>query len=389
MDDDEAARLALVQALVERRTLILDDVLPPDNPRTVRVGPHRYYDGAPTQPLLLAGVYEILYRLGLRLNDNGPLVAYLLTLAGVTLPAALSAGLVYRMGRLFELHRPWRAGLGTAVAFGSGLAGHARTLSPEAVAGSFLIAAAGCWVHLMIVKHPHRSGGWVVLAGFCAALAAAVDPAAAIFLPLFMCVPFALRWPTSLRLAGVLLYWIGALPPLALHASLVMPLTGTLLPPRLMPHESLQAATRPAPAATRPATDESEAVLAADDAEGPGSKVLHFLGGIGAALLGVDGVLTRYPIGIVGLLGMVMVFHRHWPTAIKILAAATAAGAGTLLVQHAFGIPGLHAPSTDLFIVFMPLTVFWAGAWLRRSHRPTSWIFAALALLLSAVLGFV
>ena len=35
---------------------------------------------------------------------------FLLTLIGVTLPVALAAGLVYKMGRLFELRRPRTSG---------------------------------------------------------------------------------------------------------------------------------------------------------------------------------------------------------------------------------------------------------------------------------------
>jgi hypothetical protein len=42
------------------------------------------------------------------------------------------------------------------------------------------------------------------------------------------------------------------------------------------------------------------------------------------------------------------------------------------------------------FVVFMPLMLFWAGAWLRKQHRPMSWALAGLLLIFSlavAVLG--
>ena len=32
------------------------------------------------------------------------------------------------------------------------------------------------------------------------------------------------------------------------------------------------------------------------------------------------------------------------------------------------------------FVVFLPLTLFWAGAWLRRPHRATTWVGAAVLL---------
>jgi hypothetical protein len=33
--------------------------------------------------------------------------------------------------------------------------------------------------------------------------------------------------------------------------------------------------------------------------------------------------------------------------------------------------------ATRWYVVFLPLTVFWVGAWLRRPHRPTSWALAS------------
>ena len=39
---------------------------------------------------------------------------------------------------------------------------------------------------------------------------------------------------------------------------------------------------------------------------------------------------------------------------------------------------GMYA--TNWCIVFLPLTLFWAGAWLRRSHGPVAWSAAGLLL---------
>ena len=58
--------------------------------------------------MLLAGPYWLLWKSGLNFEKSTSLVIYLLTLIGATLPVAAAAGCLYKMGRLFELKRPWR-----------------------------------------------------------------------------------------------------------------------------------------------------------------------------------------------------------------------------------------------------------------------------------------
>jgi hypothetical protein len=41
------------------------------------------------------------------------------------------------------------------------------------------------------------------------------------------------------------------------------------------------------------------------------------------------------------------------------------------------------------FVVFLPLTLFWSGAWLRRPHRATTWAFAALLLAFSIAVALI
>ena len=72
-----------------------------------------------------------------------------------------------------------------------------------------------------------------MISGFCAALAAAIDPAAAVFFVGLVLVIVALRWRKRLRFGGVVLYAIGAVPPIVLHAVLTVPVTGDLLPPSM------------------------------------------------------------------------------------------------------------------------------------------------------------
>jgi hypothetical protein len=42
---------------------------------------------------------------------------------------------------------------------------------------------------------------------------------------------------------------------------------------------------------------------------------------------------------------------------------------------------------TRWFVVFLPLTVFWSGVWLRRRHRPVSWALAGVLLGFSVVVS--
>jgi uncharacterized membrane protein len=91
-----------------------------------------------------------------------------------------------------------------------------------------------------------------------------------------------------------------------------------------------------------------------------------------------------------------MVMHRHWPQAAKVLAAATLAGVVFLVVAYA-----VHRPETAAvgwrggmfasrwFIVFAPLLLYWAGAWMRRPHAATTWLIAGLVLLFSLGVGMV
>ena len=43
--------------------------------------------------------------------------------------------------------------------------------------------------------------------------------------------------------------------------------------------------------------------------------------------------------------------------------------------------------ATRWFVVFLPLTVFWSGVWLRRRHRPVSWALAGVLLGFSTVVS--
>ncbi|HEV2293686.1 MAG TPA: hypothetical protein VGR35_07510 [Tepidisphaeraceae bacterium] len=404
---DETARLATVQALVEQGTLALDDTLKHPPGQTIRsFDGKRYSDQPPVMAVLLSGSYWIMYRYGLSLEENAILVPYLLTIIAVTLPVAGAAGLVYRMGRLFELKRPIRAGLGAAVVLGSGLLSYGVVLNAHAPAAVLVMCAGACFTHLAISKTP-VSSVWLIIAGMCAALAATLEPAAAVFAVLLAAVPLAMRWRPTMKIGGVLLYVIGMTPPLVLHAVLTVPITGDLLPG--MFHPELAEVTR---APYRPPLfsavddfdgkfdrgldggfqggfDTVEEELAQSTPPSWWRELLTGTGRVIGALVGAHGLFSHFPILIFGVLGVGAIMHRHWPTATKVLAAATVAGASVVIITFAIATPA-HTGSmfaARWFVVFLPMLLFWSGAWVRRRHHPVAWATAASLLLFSIVVS--
>ena len=122
ISDNEKARLATIQALAEDHTLAIDKTSfagTLDRIRVVRDGQVRHYsEQAPVMAVLLSGPYWVMDRVGLTFDSNPSLSVYLLTLLGCTLPVAAAAGLAYRLGRVFEVRRPWRMTLGSSSSLG-------------------------------------------------------------------------------------------------------------------------------------------------------------------------------------------------------------------------------------------------------------------------------
>src|SRR5437870_376432 len=182
ISDDELARLATVQSLVEKRTLAIDsahEFVPQHD--TIRHAGHVFSAQPPTLSVLLAGPYWVMRRSGLTFQSNPSLVAYLLTLLGATIPVAAAAGLIYRMGRLFELPRQRRALLAAVVVFGGGLVSYGTVLNAHAPAAALLLGSTACIIHVAIARRPGATSGWLAIAGMCATFAAVIDPPAVIF----------------------------------------------------------------------------------------------------------------------------------------------------------------------------------------------------------------
>ena len=408
--DDEQSRLATVQAIVEQRTMAIEGTAFSATHDKIAVGSHLYSNQPPMLAVLLSGPYWVIHRLGWSFDRDPEWVAYLLTLIGVTLPVALSAGVVYRLGRLFELRRPVRAALGLAVVAGSGLISYATVLNSHASAATLLLCAVACLFHATLAKTHWRGLAWIGTSGLCAALAGCIDPPAAIFLVLLFPAIIALRWPAARRIAGIALYGLGAVAPILLHAKLMKPITGDIKPglfhPELAANPEDEAANELLPTAFRGRSawtsirhklaaiaqiarrpDPQTAAREEDDDE-----PLTFWRGLwyriarGVSIfLGPHGIFSHFPLLIFGVVGVSMVMHRHWPATTKVMAAATVMGSLTVIGVYAAIRSDLREAmfATRWFVAFLPLVLFWAGAWLRKPHRPLAWAVAGLLLTFS------
>jgi hypothetical protein len=385
MGDDEALRLASIRALVEHRSLHLSSYYKsvPGTRHTL----HGVYSAQPPMMSLLLSVPAwAMTRMGLSFDENELLMAYLLTLIGVTLPVAAAAGLIYRMGRLFELRRPVRAALGLAVVLGSGLFSYAVVLNPHAPAAVLILISAACLIHVASMNRDDRRAGWFALAGACSALASTIDPAAAVLMLFLLCAIPAMRISIGRRLAGVMLYIIGCVPLIALHAAWNIPISGGILPHPA--HVIPQAQTTVEVFDSFPPVDLDEEPMAPP---GAWAAVGRSVGWLVEATIGAHGLYSHFPVLVMGIIGIFAVMHRNWPSVTKTLAAAT--GIGALVIF------GLHwGARTDWstamfgnrwFIVFSPMLLFWAGAWLRRGHKVSSWLAAASLLLFSVIVGLI
>lgn len=395
MSDNEAARIATIQAIVEHRTLAIDhsSFVPKTGTITVaegtrpasgpaKRGERHYSKQPPVLAALLAGPYWIMHRFGLTLDKNWAVATYLLTLIGATLPVALAAGVVYRMGRLLELLRPWRTLLSFAAVFGSGLISYATVLNAHAPAAALILVTCGALFHAGMARQRGQSHGWLALAGLAAGSAAVIDLGTTVFLVLFTLVILAMQWPRTSKIGGVLWYVLGALPPVALHVALTASITGDVRPgflhPELMPGYLLPPAQQ---------VDEAEE-WDEDEPSWLGRSAWNLVDG----LVGKHGIFSHFPVLIMGMIGVSVVLRRHWPAATKTLAVVTLAGGAIMVLVYACVGADWEQPmyAVRWFVPFLPLVVFWSGAWLRKQHHPAMWTAAAVLLgfsVLTTLLG--
>ncbi|HEY2586128.1 MAG TPA: hypothetical protein VGI81_10235 [Tepidisphaeraceae bacterium] len=417
ISDDEQARLATIQAIVEQHTLQIQGTIfaTRDVYRVEDKNRHShwYSDQSPVMAALLSGPYWVMYKCGLSFERNPVIAEYLLTLFGVTLPIAFAAGLFYRMGRMFELRRPYRAGLALAVVIGSGWISYATVLSAGAAAAALVVMGAAALVQATLTRNRNGATAWVAVAGLCVSLAATYELTGLAFLVFLFLVVAAFRWPALARVGAVTAYVAGAAIPILLYVALNRPITGDLLPGFLHPDPAPTALVASVGSASADLSSEPEwnrplkrALRETPSASAQPIRVKHTLEddddppsfwrnawrdliSFAVAFIGSHGLLTHFPVLILGMLGILTILRRHWPRTTKVMACATVLAGLAIVIgytlQHADWSDAMFA--NRWFLVFLPLTLFWSGAWLRRSHQPATWVVAGVLWGFSALIA--
>jgi len=220
---NDASRWAQIESIVDHGRVTIERSRFRGTVDRVVVGEREYSNKPPLLALAGAALYAPLAALtGWRLADpaTGAAAIRTLTFLLVGLPAAWAAARFDRW--LGDVEARGRAALVAALAFGTLLASYAGTLNNHVPAAALLLAAA-------LAAHRGRA----LASGLGCGLAGAVD-----LLPGFGMAPFllaALAWDPAARRARAVRFvaGVGAGLAAALGANLVV--TGTLLPPKLLP----------------------------------------------------------------------------------------------------------------------------------------------------------
>lgn len=348
--NSEQILLDTVESLSTRGGMALDPAVWRGKDGTVQFKGRTVSDRPPVYAVLLAGPAWMMDKAGLDWDEHGETIAFLLTLFGSTLPVAVGGGVIYRMGRLFELSRPRRALLAILVTFGGGWISYATVLNPHAPAAAALVCGIACLLFVAAARNSANALPICVLSGLLASMACAISPwtmPLAIPLPLVL---FAMQIPARQKLIGFILMTVGAAPIAWIHTAWSLDSFGSLVAPGSV--ATLQE------------------VVDADPDESPLLRV----GSLGASLLNITlgnhGVFTHFPIVIVGLAGLFIVLRKHWPMHAKMLAAITFVGATTIvmIVAARRDSVGGWMFGVKWFVAFLPLICFWMGAVMRREY---------------------
>lgn len=393
--DQQQMIAATVQAIAERHTLSITRGVFSDNPAAIRHQGELYSPYPPMLPLLLSPAYLVLRGQGFTYNDDLIFVQYLLTLIGAAMPVAMSAGLVYRLARVFELRRSLRAALGLAAIISGGVIAYGVALNGHAMAAFFLLIAFSCISHMAVSQHPYRQMLVASLAGALAAMAASVDPTALVFATVLPLVLLAMRWPLGIRIGGVMLYIAGAVPVVLLNLALLHAVGQS--PSAALPLHSpavgvsgvsAYSAAPPALGSLREVDDDVD--VEASRIQVLWNRLSNWIGLLLEGLVGGHGILSHYPAIILGILGGLLVLHRNWTLPTKIMAAVSLlAGLVLLILYSPWQEMALTSYGAPWAVSLTPLLMLWAGVWLKRSHRAQSWVLAGVALAFSTAVSLV
>ena len=103
------------------------------------------------------------------------------------------------------------------------------------------------------------------------------------------------------------------------------------------------------------------------------------------------GIFSHFPIIAFGIIGALSVLPKNWPAATKLLAAATLLLSLLVFIGYAAlnPTPARAMYANRWFILFLPLLLFWAGAWLRQKHRGSTWMIAITFLVFSVTVTMI
>ncbi len=379
--DREIVALQSVRAVLRSGTLAI-------NPRAAPAGETIRSDGLcfakdpPVYLLALAGVAWLIERAGCTFEHNPHLLEYLLIFFAITLPTAVASALLYRVARVFGLRRPMRLALALSCVLATGWISYAVVLLPHAMAAALLAGTVFGFVQVVLSERPKLAIGWLFISGVCAAGAAVIEPLAIFALLVLPMAVFKLPLKWGWRINAAIVLLLGMAGPVALHASINPHITGDLMPPRW--HVANAA---PAPiVAPQTLGDDSEPV--------DPTIWFHLARAINRVLtftIGSHGLLSHFPVLLLGIVGAGIVVHRHWTPALKWLAGGGLAVLVLLLAYKSV----VRIDSIDLnfaaprLLIASPLIMIWAGAWLRRPHSGFVWTLAGIALGVSVIISLV
>ena len=205
----------------------------------------------------------------------------------------------------------------------------------------------------------------------------------------FAAVILAMRWRPSVRVGGVLMYGIGIVPPILLHLSLSLPITGDCrLGLAAVSVPTVGPRTPPVVLPPKGAADDENAV---DVPPTAWQTTWVYAARLTGSLLGRHGVLVHFPVLVFGVAGLTTVFRRHWPGPAKVLAAATVVTAAAVSAWYVLRVNDWSAAMFGVrwYVLFLPMVLFWAGAWARKPHHPGTWATAGGLLAFSGVVAVI
>ncbi len=173
---NQNSRFNLVRAIVEQRSIVVDDYVQNTGDLAVRDG-HNYCDKAPGVSILAVPVYAALHPLASGQRPRGRLInaaAYLSTVWAVSLPSALAVVMLYRLAVMVGASPVAAAAVTLAYAFGTLAFPYSTLFYGHQLAASVLILAFGLLAEARDEERPFPAGR-VLAAGMLLGAGVAVE----------------------------------------------------------------------------------------------------------------------------------------------------------------------------------------------------------------------